>query len=172
MYHNRETRRGVAAVEFAIVLPLILLLLVGALEGARGVMVTHALQEAAHAGCRVYSVEETTQAQATAIIDQSLANAGVSGYTVSFTPSAKASVDVPLEPVTVSVTVPYANVAWLPPNFLSGAILRGECVLPADVDVSDGGDTNGYVGVDDDQDDDGFVRHEDRHGSGGDDDDD
>jgi hypothetical protein len=154
-------RRGVSAVEFAVVLPLIVLLLVGSIEAARGLMVSHSLQEAAQAGCRVYSVEGTTQAQATALIDLAMSNAGVTGYSITYDPAAKAAVDTHMEPVEVTITVPFANVAWLPPSFLSGATLQGNCVMPADMDISDGGDQNGYSDVNDDNEFDGIIRVDD-----------
>ena len=156
-----RTCHGVSAVEFAVVMPIITMLIVGAIESARGVMVTHSLQAAAQAGCRIYSVEGTTLAQATAIIDQALSNAGISGHTITFDPSAKSAVDTPLEPVSVDVTIPYANVAWIPPNFLAAATLRGSCVMPADIDLSSGGDQNGYSQINDDYEGDGHLRHDD-----------
>ncbi|MEQ8211697.1 MAG: pilus assembly protein [Lacipirellulaceae bacterium] len=170
--HQPPQRRAVAATEFAVVLPLIVMLVLGAVEAARAVIVSHALQEAANAGCRVYSVEGTTQANASAIINTAMSNAGLTNHTIVFNPSSKAAVDVPLEPITVTVTIPYSQVAWLPPNFLSGATLQGRCVMPADIDRSDGGDTNGYFDSDDDQENDGNLRHENRDSSGGGDDDD
>lgn len=165
-------QRGVAAVELALVLPLIVLLLGGAIELGRAVMVAHTLQEAAQAGCRVYSVEGTTQSDALAIINTAMSQAGLTNPTVTFLPSSKAAVDVPMEPVKVTVTLSYANVAWLPVLFLSGSTLKGCSVMPADLDQSDGGDTNGYFDVNDDQEYDGYLRHENRNSSGGDDDDD
>jgi TadE-like protein len=165
------SRRAVAAVEFALILPLIVLLLLGAIEGARAVMVTHALQEAAQAGCRVYSVEGSTKAQASAIIDTALLNAGVSNYLITFSPTSKADVNVPLEPVSINVSIPYSKVAWVAPIFLSGANLSGNCVMPADLIQSDGGDRNGYVDTNDDHEVDGNFRYEKKDSSGDDDDD-
>lgn len=156
---TKQQRRGVSVVEFAVVLPVIVLLLAGAIEAARGVMVSHTLQEAAQAGCRVYSVEGTSRADAEAIIETALSQAGISTYAISFSPSNKESVDIPMEPVTVTITADYSNVAWLPPNFLAGATLRGRCVMPADIDISDGGDSNGYASNDDDNPDDGYERY-------------
>ena len=66
--------------------------------------------------------------------------------------------DKTLEDVSVTITAPCADVAWLPPTFFSGATLQGRSVLPADLEVSDGGDTDGYHWTDDDHDGDGNVR--------------
>ena len=54
-YRFKRARRGAAAVEFAAVLPLISLLLLGAIEGSHTVLVQHALVEAAESGCRLYA---------------------------------------------------------------------------------------------------------------------
>jgi len=150
----RGKRRGIAAVEFAVMLPLVVLLLLGAVEVGRGVMVSHSLQEAAQAGCRVYSV------------------AGITNQTITFEPPSKGQIDVHMEPVTVTVTIPFVNVAWVSPNFLNGAALQGKCIMPADLDVSDGGDMNGYTLTDDDNVADGFERDDDDNGDDDDDDDD
>ena len=155
---HKNHRTAAAAVEFAVVLPLIVSLLLGAIEVGRGVMVCHALQEAANAGCRVYCVEDTTRAQAAALVDQSLSVAGISGYSIQYDPPSKSAVDTPLEPVTVTVSVPYDQVAWLPITFLNAATLRGTCVMPADIDISDGGDDDGYSPGSDDNPTDGNDR--------------
>lgn len=68
----------------------------------RAVIVPHALQEAAQAGCRVYSVEATTQSDVSAIINTAMSQAGLSNQTVTFSPSSKAAIDVPMEPTTSS----------------------------------------------------------------------
>ncbi len=143
------------------VLPLVAMLVIGALEVSRAVMVSHALQEASQAACRVYSVGGTTMADATAIVDAAMANARITNYQVEFVPDKKKDVDKTMKEITVAISVPYADVAWLPPNFLAGATLEGRSVLPADLEVSDGGDQDGYLTTDDDYDGDGYVRHDD-----------
>ena len=155
---NKPARAAVAAVEFAVVLPLIVMLVLGALEAARAVMVTHALQEASQAACRVYSVGGTAMADVTAIIDDAMAAAGITNFNTTFNPQKKEDVDKTMKEITVTISVAFADVAWLPPNFLAGATLEGRSVLPADLEVSDGGDTDGYVFTNDDYNGDGYVR--------------
>ena len=99
------------------VLPLMVMLVLGALEVARAVMVSHALQEASQAACRVYSVGGTTMADANAIVDAAMADAGITNYNVEFEPDKKEDVDKTMKEVTVTISVPFADVAWLPPNF-------------------------------------------------------
>ena len=153
-----KPRKGTATVEFAVVLPLIVLLLLGAVETGRGVMVCHALQEAAQAGCRVYSVEDSTLSQARAMVDGIMEDAGITNHQIQFSPSSKSGIDIHMEPVSVTVSIPFADVAWLPADFLAGATLQGRCVMPADLSESDGGDTDGHSELDDDNDMDGNLR--------------
>lgn len=126
-----ENRRGVSAVEFAIVLPVIVLLFLGAMEVGRVVMVQHALQEAAHAGCRVYMSGESTADDARKVIDSSLKEAGINGYNIDFSP-AKDEVTDFLEPMTVSVTVPYSSVAWTSSRFMGNRNMTASATMPSD----------------------------------------
>jgi Flp pilus assembly protein TadG len=132
--NGRSNRRGAAAVEFAVVLPVVVFLFLGAVELSRGVMVDHSLQEAARAGCRMYSVATTTQQEVDDIIAVCMADAGVANYDVVFDPATKSGIDTEMEPVTVTISVPYSDVAWLSPRYLSGATITASCTLPADLE--------------------------------------
>jgi Flp pilus assembly protein TadG len=130
----RCKRRGAAAVEFAVVLPVVVFLFLGAVELSRGVMIDHSLQEAARAGCRVYSVATTPQQEVDDILAVCMNDAGVTNYQVVFDPATKAEIDKKMEPVTVSISVAYSDVAWLSPRYLSGATITASCTLPADLE--------------------------------------
>ncbi len=58
-----SSRRGVAAVEFAVVLPLFLLLLAGMIEFGQAFRIQHALSTASRNGARAASVEGATSLQ-------------------------------------------------------------------------------------------------------------
>ena len=131
---NVSRRRGTSVVEFAAVLPLVLLLLLGAIELGRAVMVQHELQGAAQAGCRVYSVSDGTTQDVIDIIDAALAGAGISQYEITYDPPTKSEVDSRLEPVTITVSVDFADVAFFSPDFLSGSTISGSSTMPADVE--------------------------------------
>jgi Flp pilus assembly protein TadG len=161
MVIRMPNRRGVEIVEFALILPIIVMLLFGAIEAARAVSAVHTLQEAAQAGCRVYCVKGTTHANATAIIAEAMTRARITNYSVEFKPSKKEDVKESCKPVTVTVTTSFANVAWFTPRFFAGKSLRGECIFPADMNASDGGDTNGYDVTLDDNPVDGNLRDDD-----------
>lgn len=141
---QKKTREGAAMVEFALVLPIFLLLIFGGLEMGRAVMVKHVLEEAARAGCRVASIQDATKDDVLSVVDQSLKKAGIKGYSVELDPDPPSGADH-LDPVSVSITVPHSEVAWMPsPRFMGGKTLTGVCIMPA---VRDAGDDNGEVGT-------------------------
>jgi Flp pilus assembly protein TadG len=104
-------RSGVAAVEFALVVPLFVLLFFGMIEIGRGVMAQHILEGAARAGAREAMLEGSTETSVQSSVNEYLQDLSVSGVTVSVSPNPAnlASRD----PVTVTVVVPSANVSWL-----------------------------------------------------------
>jgi Flp pilus assembly protein TadG len=153
-------------VEFAVVLPLVVMLLLGSVELSRAVMVNHEVQEAARAGCRLYSVRDTTQADVDEIIAKAMSLAGISAYSVVYEPAAKSEIDTAMEPVSVTVTVAYADVAWVTPAHLTGATVTGKCTLPADIEQEEEAPPPVYSSSNDDHEGDGWRRHR------GDDDDD
>jgi hypothetical protein len=144
MYHlkKQSARRAATAVEFAIILPVVVVLLLGAMELGRGVMVQHMLQEAAQAGCRLYCVsdEDLTQQESIDIIELAMERAGIDNYQVVFDPPTKAEIDEHMEPVTVTITASYGDVAWFTPAYLTDAAITGACSFPADLYSSDGDD--------------------------------
>ena len=72
-----KRRSGVATVEFALVLPVIILLMMGGLELGRAVMVDHVLEEAARAGCRVAVFENSTKQDVLDIVDAAMLKAKI-----------------------------------------------------------------------------------------------
>jgi Flp pilus assembly protein TadG len=125
--HNSPGQRyGVAAVEFALIGPVFLLLVFGLIELGRGIMVRHMLTNAARRGCRVAVVEGKANSDVTAAVNSSLSIVGISSDTVSISVN-DGSGDVgnanPDDEVTVVVSVPVSAVTWLPGGrYLSGNI--------------------------------------------------
>ena len=107
----RPNRRGVAVVEFALVLPFFILLVFGMIEVGRGIMVSQILTNAAREGAREAILEGSTTSQVKTVVRDYLTRTSISGGTVKVSPSpssAKAR-----EPVTVSVSVPVSDVLWI-----------------------------------------------------------
>ena len=126
-------KRGVAAVEMAVVLPVLILLLMGSMQLGRGVMVKHILEEVARAGCRVAVVESSTTSDVEAIVATAMKTAHLTNYTVTVSPNPPTEMG-PFEAVTVTITIPYDQVSWVKAGFLEGRTLEGVCVMPAEAD--------------------------------------
>jgi len=87
-------------------------------------MVTHLLTNAARVGCRTGVVENTTTAQITTAVVNSLTQQGVSGDSTSVQVndnSVDASTAKAGDEITVTVSVPVSKVTWLP----GGQYLKG-----------------------------------------------
>lgn len=134
MTRRRVNRRGSSAVEFAVVLPLIFILFLGSVEVGRAIMVQHSLQEAAKGACRIYTVKENSEQQVHGLVDKAMEEAGITNYTVELEPLTKADLDEHMEPVTVTVSVAYEDVAWMTPWYMGGATIAGRCTMPADLE--------------------------------------
>ena len=125
---NRQSgRRGAVVVEFALAAPIFFLLLFGAIEICRLNIVRHVVDNAAYEAARHGIVPGGTAAEIIAEGNTFLSNAGISGGTVTVTPS---SVNEDTEQVTVTVRVSMATNAWMVPAwFTGGAFVEGESTL-------------------------------------------
>jgi Flp pilus assembly protein TadG len=125
---RRDKRRGVAAVEFAFVMPAILALLVGIWELGRLIEIQQLMTNAAREGARQAATGQYTKAQTQSIINQYLTVAGLPTTNVSSNawditnncdPSAASYQDC----IQVNVSMPFADVSWsvlsilVPPTF-------------------------------------------------------
>lgn len=100
--------KGAVAVEFALVLPLLVMLLVGMLEFGlvfwRQEMMTNATREAARAGI-VAGTPRPTQAEIQAILESNLSLAGIDPAATTITITGVGGVSG--DPLTVAVVYPY-----------------------------------------------------------------
>jgi Flp pilus assembly protein TadG len=117
MSHQHRTLRdrGIATLEFVIIMPVLLILLFGVME--YGWMLTksgeivNAAREGARAGARV----DATNAEINAVVDARMADAGMGGvgYTTTITNAVAIG-----DPVTVQISVPYDGAVELIGFFL------------------------------------------------------
>lgn len=129
---GRPKRRAIAAVEFAVVAPLVFLLLFGMIEFGRMLMVQQILTNASREGARRAIIESSTASEVATVVAEYLQNNSISGATSSVEPSDLTSVGAG-DPVTVSVSVQYDQVSWLPtPRHLSNVLLRGQSIMRAE----------------------------------------
>jgi Flp pilus assembly protein TadG len=107
-------------VEFAVVAPIFFLLLFGIIEFGRAIMVKEVLTNAAREGARLAVLDSPTPTASSVrtTVTTYLSNAGISGATVTITPTEPTSAGYG-QPVTVTVSIPFGSVSWLPsPMFL------------------------------------------------------
>lgn len=79
----KRKRRGATLVEFAIVISIFFVFVLGLVEIGRAFMASHLLTNAARAGCRQGIVEGQTTANITATVNSLLSSQGISGTTVT-----------------------------------------------------------------------------------------
>jgi Flp pilus assembly protein TadG len=125
---RHEDRRGAAAVEFAIVAPLLFMLVMGFIELGRGLMVQQVLTNASRVGARQAITIGATLDQVTSSVTSYANGASVGNVSVDCTPSPAAAAAGDM--VTVTVTVDYAQVSWLPsPWFMGNTTLTASSVM-------------------------------------------
>jgi Flp pilus assembly protein TadG len=148
-------RRGTAAVEAALLLPLVLLFILGLWEVGRMTEVTETLSNAAREGGRAASTNMNNYAQVKAVVVDYLTSAGITNQAnlrvdvVNLTtgnkgPGTDGSVGgvvlsdydptqaSQLDLIQVTVTLPFDNVRWNTPRLISSAAtqLTGQAVWP------------------------------------------
>jgi len=125
-------RRGAAVVEFAVVAPLLFMLLLGTVEMGRFVMIGQLTESAASIGGREAAKTATeSSGDVTESVAGYLQNAGVpsDAVTVSVDPTSLYYLDAG-DDITVTVQVSFAEVTWLPPFFLPADLqVQGTAVV-------------------------------------------
>jgi Flp pilus assembly protein TadG len=129
---NRRNRKGAAVVEFAVVAPLFVLLMMGMIEMGRAVQIQQVLTNASREGARLAAIEGTTEAKVQAAVSQYLTLSGVYGFegvdslgNPKGKPCTDALVSVsppnalPGEAVTVTVTLARDKVSWVQNRFIT-----------------------------------------------------
>jgi len=120
---------GQSLLEVALTLPLLLLVAVGIFEFGRAYQTWQVVTNAAREGARVGVLDGATTSNVTTAVSNYLTSAKISGATTSVTPSPPSSAGYG-QPVTVTVSVPFNSVSWLPsPLFLGGKTLSATSVM-------------------------------------------
>jgi Flp pilus assembly protein TadG len=126
---HKHSRRGVATVELAICLPVILLLVVGAIEGSNFIFLKQAVTSAAFESAQVMTRVGGTKIKAESRATEVLSARSIDQSTISFTPANPDTV-ARGEQVTVSITAPVsANSVGLRWFFDSESVTASICML-------------------------------------------
>lgn len=126
MRKQRQKSRGAVAVEFAIVAPVLFMILFAALEIGFANMMYHSTEAAAYEGARVAIVPGATAAEATRAAQSVLRSAGISSATIQITPG-DLSQDTDL--VSVQISVNYRDNTTLPPFYITNQPFVKVCEL-------------------------------------------
>ena len=125
----RKNRRGAAAVEFAVVAPLFFLMVFGMIEFGRMIMVQQVITNASREGARMAVLDGATTDTVQTAVQTYLHGATVGSADVTVNPSPPSSAGYG-EPVTVTVSINFNQVSWLPsPMFLGGKALSAATVM-------------------------------------------
>jgi len=121
----------VAAVEFAVVAPVFFLLIFGMIEYGRMVMVQQVITNASREGARLAVLDganfEEINSQVNDYLNSASINAVNAMVTVEPDPPSSAGFG---EPITVSVSIAFSKVSWLPsPMYLGGKTLTATTVM-------------------------------------------
>lgn len=122
-------RRGAAAVEFAVVCPVLFLVMLGMIEVGRAVTVQNLLSHVARDAARAASLDGSTAASVQAQATERLNAMSMDGVTVTVSPDPLSSAAAG-DPVTVNLQVPFDSVSWLPSDrYFQGVTLQSTVVM-------------------------------------------
>jgi Flp pilus assembly protein TadG len=124
-----QRSRGAAVVEFAIVAPILFLVVIlPTFEFGRGLMVAELATNAARAGCRVGILPGNSNATITSAVSTALTSQGIANITTTVNVNgtvADVSTAATGDNITVTVSVPYDANSWIPGRFLGGTSISG-----------------------------------------------
>lgn len=129
----RRFRLGAATVEFAVVLPVFLIMVLGMIEFGRAFMVQQVITNASREGARQAVLDGAT----TSSVQEAVKNYVASGSIKKADVVVEVSPSLPLNPnseygapISVTVKVPFNKVSWLPsPMYLGGKELSAKTVM-------------------------------------------
>jgi Flp pilus assembly protein TadG len=127
-------RRGAAIVEFAVIAPILVFLLVGTLEISRGIMVKQVLNDAARRACRTAILPSGSNSKITSDVTSVLTdnNLTPSDATIKVQvndATADASTAKQYDKVSVQISIPVSKTAWTTTIFLQSSMMESETVV-------------------------------------------
>ena len=130
---SRGRRRGTAAVECALCIPVLLIVMFGTLEVCSGIFLTETVTVAAFEGCRVGVRRRATNADALAQVQAVLAARNVTGATISVEPPDFSTLTA-LDPITVTVTAPTTGNSLYIFDMMAGRTVAGQVSMVREFD--------------------------------------
>ena len=121
-------RRGVAATEAAVTLPVLIVLAFGCIEMANAIFMRQSLNMAAYEAAKVVTRPGSNDALARTRCAQVLAMRRVTDFTMTVSPAITTASPRGIM-VTVTVTAPAGNLSYGPLRFMSGATIRSQVCM-------------------------------------------
>jgi Flp pilus assembly protein TadG len=121
-------RRGVAAAELAVCLPIVVLLVLATIESCSALFLKQSLTAAAYEGVRTAIEKGTTTANVQAACNQILADRRIQGSVVTLTPVSTASLK-PGDFIDVTVSAPCSSNSPVPTTFFRGKTLSAKASM-------------------------------------------
>jgi Flp pilus assembly protein TadG len=128
-------RRGIAAVEFALVTPLLAGVIIGVLELNRGLMAKQILDQAARKGCETASLVLQNNATVIGDINNVLSSNNIDASAVTITILVNGAANDVIQSkfndkISVSVSIPVSKVSWTSTyQYLVGSTVESETVI-------------------------------------------
>ena len=113
---RRQTRRGAATVEFALIAPLMIMFTFGMIEIGRLLMVKNAATQATREGARAASLPTASDEAVASRVQEELQLLSVNGAIIETTPTSIGSAG-PGELISVRVRINPNDVSWAPTFF-------------------------------------------------------
>ncbi len=127
MFASRYTNRvGAAAVEFAIVSAVLLLVVCVGFEFSRAIMLQNVVETVAYESARTMIVPGATSAEGRTRAERLLTSATVRQSEVNIEPSTLTDATTQ---VTVTIRAPYRENSWILPRFLSNHVVESQITL-------------------------------------------
>lgn len=127
-------RRGLAIMEFALVGPVLVFLVMGMIETARGFMVKATLTDAARRGCRTGILPGKATSDVSVDVNKVLSDNSIksSDATMQVLVNGKvadASTAIQNDQIAVKISIPVSKIAWITPFFLPAASIESESMV-------------------------------------------
>lgn len=123
---KHSNRRGAVTVEFALMLPVAMMITLGLVEFSRVNMIRNTAQNAAYEGARQAIIPGGTAASAKAKADSILAIVRTKNATVSISP---ATITNSTPKITVTISIPLGDNMWITPKYVTNTTMVKKCTL-------------------------------------------
>lgn len=131
---KRNPRRGIATVEFAVIVPLLVLLMMGMLEVTRAIQVKNYLTDAARSSCRLGIQNGKNSQNVTDNINAILTAHSIDPTQATITilvngSAADVNTAKKYDKISVSIAIPISRVSWVKASYFSATALTSETMV-------------------------------------------